>query len=1082
MIRGVLARGLGRGLAALCLCFCVLFSVAARAQEVTDIPATFTAIDLTGRGTPIAAQRPNLAIEVPGDSDGARTVLELRARGPGPDYTWTIFNIRNASPTERKIILLVDEQRFAGSGLFHLKAFGERPDGVVLSSGQDTLERAIAQSGVAASFRIKPMANVTLALEGGATGQSVQIMTLDAFSTHETTLSVVNGGVIAMALFLAFGMLALYGIRMHAAFIAAALFAVAAAGFMALESGYLVRLLPRLPIRGMPFDMLRALVEGFMMFTVALCVVSFNALRQRGILAALGVVSILLLALANLGYGLFDPLKATLSSRLAFAVLAVAGLITAFIVRKNPVGVVRQGLIFWAALTSWTVVAAVFALGEGARSAQHLVLVSSLALVLALMTFTLVSFAFSQGFLAKPLLTDSSRRSLALAGAEHFVWDWRPNEDRLDVGPDLAVALGYDPATWQKSPAAAFRAILNPEDEPIYQALLANRRLEPGHVHEVELRLREASGAERWFALRVRALQGANRLADRVIGTLTDITRTKVVEDRLITDAVHDPVTGLPSRAIFADRLSREIEKPLGRPVRVLLVSLERFKTLNDGLGHDLGDQLLMIAGQRIAACLQDDETASRLTGSQFAVMHVETIDGRDAMVMAEEIRRTIAAPVSLSERNVFLSAVIGISRASSEGYSADTLQAQAAAALHEIQKNGKTGIREFEEGFEDERSARLDLEHELRHAIDSGEIEVLYQPIVNLETRDVAGLEALTRWNHPTQGMLTPAKFLGLAEQAGLLPDITRVVMGEAMRQMGIWQRVLTRERPIYVAINLSADELNDLSFVDHLRALVAREGVRPNTVKIEITESVAMRYPDRARQFLQRLQALGVGVACDDFGTGFSSLASLRDLPFDTLKIDRSFLVAEAMEGRGGVILDTVVALAHGLGMLVVAEGIETEAQASRLLALGCDLGQGYHFSEPLRARDVEALLTVLPRVHAPLPQGYDPVRDEAETVEDQLLSPPPGHAPIAPRPRRAEEEMFEPPVMDEGMFEETADYEPDPEPEELPSIFDMPPAPPPPRGIANAAPKPKLKVKPQPRKKIKVKVKTKARKRRK
>lgn len=1082
MIRGAQTCWLMAGLLTLVMTLLCLPSGKALAQAVTDIPAVFSSFDLTGTGTPIAAQRQNLAIEVPGETEGApRVVLELRARGPGPNYNWTVFNIRNSSPTDRKLVLVVDEQRFAASGLFPLQPFGQRPDGVVLSSGQDTLERSLSQSGVAAIFRIKPMASVTFALEGGRAGQTVQLFTQQAFTARETSLTFVNGAVIAIALLLAFGMLALYGIRSHGAFVAAALFAVAAAGFMGLESGYLVRLLPRLPVRGMPLDMLRALVESLMLFTLSLCVVAFNAIRQRGILARLAVLMIILIAFANIVYATFDPGRATQVARAGFVLMSFAGLVTGLLARNSGTDVVRQGILVWFALVSWSVLAAVFAGGQQAGTLQHVILAGGMALVLALMAFTLVSFAFTQGFLAKPLLTDSSRRSLALAGAEHFVWDWRPNDDRLDIGPDLATALGYDTASWQKSPGTAFRAILHPDDEPVYQALLANQHLEPGRFHEIELRLREAAGTDRWFALRVRALAGPNRKTDRVIGTLTDITRTKVVEDRLITDAVHDPVTGLPSRAIFADRLAREIEKPLARPVRVLLVALERFKTLNDGLGHDLGDQLLMIAGQRIADCLQGDETAARLTGSQFAVMHVENIDGRDVAQLADDIRRAIAAAVPLGERNVFLSAVIGISRSSSEGHGAEALQAQAASALHEAQKQGKAGVREFEEGLEDERTARVDLEQDLRRAINDGEIEVLYQPIVHLETREVAGLEALVRWHHPEQGLLPPSKFLGLAEQAGLLPEITTVVMGEALRQMGIWQRVLTRERPVYMAINLSADELNDLSFIDHLRALIVREGVRPNTVKIEITESVAMRYPDRARAFLQRLQALGVGVACDDFGTGFSSLASLRDLPFDTLKIDRSFLVAEAMEGRGGVILDTVVALAHGLGMLVVAEGIENEAQASRLLALGCDLGQGYHFAEPLPPREVEALLTVLPRVHAPLPAGFEAAAGSALL---EPLAPVPGHAPLAPRLLRPEEEMFEQPRPDDGMFEAEdidqsdplPDFEPDPEPEELPSIFAMarkpvtPPAAARPAGQSQEKPKVRLrvKVKAKPRKK--------------
>lgn len=746
MIRGALTLRLLMGVLALWLTACLALVPAARAQQVIDIPASFNDMDLTGLGAPIAAQRQNLAIEVPGDREGTRTVLELRGRGPGPDYNWTVFNIRNATPAERKFVLVVDEQRFAASGVFELKPFAAWPANVALSSGQETLERALSQSGVTATFVVKPMANVTFALEGGTPGQGVQLMTPQAFSSHEAWLSFANGAVIAVALLLACGLFALYGIRSHGAFVAAGLFAVASAAFMALDSGYLIRLLPRLPIAGMPHDMLRGLIESLMTLALVLCAVSFNAVRQRGIAAALVVTALVLLAFGNLAYVLFDPLHATTAARLGFAFLALAGLAMAFIVRHSDLGIGKYNLLSWFAILGWTVMAASFATSDTAQSMQHTALVTGLALVLALIAFMLTSFALSQGFLTRTLMTDSNRRSLALAGAEHFVWDWRPFEDRLDVGPELAVTLGYDKATWMKAPASSFRAVLHPDDEPLYQALLTNRSLEPGRIHEIELRLREALGEYRWFALRVRALPGANQRTDRVIGTLTDITRNKVVEDRLITDAVHDPVTGLPSRVVFADRLGREIEKPLARPVRVLLIALERFKTLNEGLGHDLGDQLLLIAGRRIADCLNDDKSAARLSGSQFAVMHVEVIDGRDAMTLAEDIRRAIAEPVTLGERSVFLSASIGISRPSTDGYGADTLQSQAASALHELQKQGKASIREFEAGIEDERPARLDLEHELRRALDMGEIEVLYQPIVTLETREVAGLEALVR------------------------------------------------------------------------------------------------------------------------------------------------------------------------------------------------------------------------------------------------------------------------------------------------------------------------------------------------
>jgi diguanylate cyclase (GGDEF)-like protein len=436
------------------------------------------------------------------------------------------------------------------------------------------------------------------------------------------------------------------------------------------------------------------------------------------------------------------------------------------------------------------------------------------------------------------------------------------------------------------------------------------------------------------------------------------------------------------------------------------MVGIERFKVVNDGLGHDLGDQILLVAGQRISDCLTKDETVARVSGSQFCIMCLENIDSRDAHSLADEIVTKLANAIPVMNSDVVLSVSIGISRISSEGYSASELQKQAASALNEAQNRGSRTVLEYDVSIKDERADRLALESDLRRAIDRREIEVHYQPIVDLETREIAGLEALARWLHPKRGMLPPSDYIGLAEQSGLINEIGDLILSEAARQMGIWQRVLTRNRPVFVSVNLSSEQLSETSLLDKLALIIAREGLQPHSLKIELTESVVMRFPERTRLLVERLRSLGVGVACDDFGTGFSNLASLRDLQFDTLKMDRSFIADGALKARGGLILASVINLANSLGMRVVAEGIEDEEQAARLLSFGCNLGQGYYLGEPVPAREVHALLAVLPVVE-PLHQP--------EFVD----APTPGLAPMAPR-----------------FAAERAYYEE--EPEELPSLF--------------------------------------------
>ncbi len=704
--------------------------------------------------------------------------------------------------------------------------------------------------------------------------------------------------------------------------------------------------------------------------------------------------------------------------------------------------------LFWAALLLWCFFAAIALSGESYAPVWHAAILAGLTGVVSILAFVCLRLAFAQGFMSKPYLRDSSRRSLALTGAQHFLWDWQPQEGILDVGVELAHRLGHANDRLRSTAAKRwFAALLHPADELAYQKLLDLRSLQPGSFVEQDLRLRDTQGEYHWYSLRARSLPGASGTSARLIGTLTDISRNKQTEDRLINESIHDPVTGLPSRALFMDRLEQDIAKPLALPRHILMVGLERFKILNEGLGHDLGDQLLLEAGQRIGKLLKTEESVARISGSRFAVMHVETIDGISAITLAEEIVDILAEPFNLLGQEIYLAACIGISLQSAAGISAVELQKQAETALHEAQSEGPRSIAEYHNEITDTRADNVMLEADLRRAIDRHEIEVHYQPILNLLTREVAGFEALARWQHPERGLLQPGEFIGMAEQAGMISDIGNLVLAEAIRQMGIWQRVLTRNRPVFMAINVSSDQLSDTGFQDRLNSIIAREGVLPYAVKIEITESVAMRFPERARQLIQRLSALGIGVACDDFGTGFSNLSSLRDLAFDTLKMDRSFITGDGLLNRGGVILQSVVNMAHSLGMVVVAEGIETEEQAQHLLLMGCELGQGYALAPPMPPRDIHGLLAVLPVI--PDTTEVPQEREFDETMRDTEM----------------EDEIFE-----------------DVEPEELPSLFSVySPKPAPKKAKKKPAPakaKPKAKVKAKP---IKKTVKSKTSKRR-
>jgi diguanylate cyclase (GGDEF)-like protein len=1056
-------------------------AVAARAETLVNLQPDQHLVDLTEHGTRVAAQRRNLQLEVPGESDNSRAVLELRGEGPGPEFSWTIFTFRNAGPEKRAFILAIDAQRLAASGIVNLQPFGSQLVSDQWLSKSVEFSQQISATGDAFRFELNPAQSITVGLEGRAVLIGARIYDVQSFAQREASLAFLRGAALAVAFVLSLSIFALYGIRANRAFLVGGFFGLCCLLMMALEAGYFGPSAFKIGELAVTMQEVRAVVESLVAFGCGLLLWGLTSLKKRGFKGDLPFMLLLLGLAALVGISFYDPNYSTKAARWAVTILVISGFIASIRARRNAAEVMDNATLFWSTLVLWVFLGAVAIGGESLSPLWHAITLAGLTTVLGVLAFACLRLAFAQGFLSKPYLTDSSRRSLALTGADHFLWDWQPQENALEVGVELARSLGSKEKLNPMMASRWFAALIHPSDEMAYRSCLDLRQLKAGDFVEQELRLRDTAGEYHWFALRARALPGPRGIPARLIGTLTDITRNKQTEDKLITESIHDPVTGLPTRALFMDRLEREVSKPISHPHRVLMIGIERFKILNEGLGHELGDQLLMAAGQRIAECLKNSESVARISGSRFAVMHVENIDGRSAEALADEIIQKLAEPINVLSQEVYLSACIGISLKSSPRGNSSELQQQAETALHEAQSHGPRSVVTFHEKIEDERADNVALETDLRRAIMRNEIEVHYQPIVNLVTRDIVGLEALARWRHPVRGLLQPADFIGMAEQAGLIREVGDIVLIEAIRQIGIWQRVLTRNKPIYMAVNVSADQLSDIRFLDRLNAMLAREGALPYSIKIEITESVVMRYPERARQLIQRLRGVGIGVACDDFGTGFSNLSSLRELAFDTLKIDRSFLASNGLEGRGSVILQSVINMAHSLGMAVVAEGVETEDQAIQLVQLGCELGQGFALGHPITAREVHQLLAVLPVV----PQ--EEVEPEPETEAEPEFEHVPAPTPVAkprsvPRPALTPTSRSTPltelvqrmalPEEEEEFDEEfDEDFEEDEfEPEELPSIFSLPaghkPEPKPvaqrPKPVTNAKPKPKAKPK--------------------
>ena len=446
-----------------------------------------------------------------------------------------------------------------------------------------------------------------------------------------------------------------------------------------------------------------------------------------------------------------------------------------------------------------------------------------------------------------------------------------------------------------------------------------------------------------------------------------DISERKAFEERLEYQATHDPLTGLPNRTLFLDRLELALARSRrsSRTVAVLFCDLDHFKVVNDSLGHSAGDRLLVALAQRLREALRPGDTVARFGGDEFVILCDELDTQQDAVDIAERIHRAVHEPLTIGSTEVFAAISIGIAFATAET-GPETMIRDADAAMYLAKERGRARYEVYDETMRATLVERLDIESALRRAITRHELRVVYQPTIDLISGSVVGVEALLRWDHPERGLLVPGEFIDVAEETGLIVPIGSWVIEQACRQAQRWQSARPNEH-LLVSVNLSGRQLDNPALIDTVREVIETTGVDANLLGLEITESVVMRDPIASTVALQALKDLGVRLAVDDFGTGYSSLAYLRRFPVDLLKVDRAFvdgLDPEAGDAEDRAIVAAVVSLAHTLGMQAIAEGVETAAQLAELRALGCDMAQGYFIAKPLTAPDLDDLLSRHPQ----------------------------------------------------------------------------------------------------------------------
>jgi diguanylate cyclase (GGDEF)-like protein len=936
----------------------------AHAIEAMTVEPNQEKIDITAKGELYEGRGDRLQIETAPGPDGYIGRMAVSASTPGTNPGWLVFALTN--PTSERIVrwLVAPRYTLADSRVFWPILDAPRISALTPSLGfrPETLKSARADI-----FRLnlEPGQTVTFAAElASPQVPRLNLWDPNAYQAKQQDRMLFNGVLLGITGLLAIFLTAIFAANHRAIFPATALVAWAALAYFCVDFGFWNKLFPVGPDRTALY---RAAAEAGLAASLVLFLYTFLRIGLwHGWIKTLFwgwiAVQFVLIFVA-----IVDPASAAGLARASL--VAVAGVGTGLIAYFALRGQDRALSLIpsWMLLIVWLFGAAMVVLGKLSGDLVVSGLVAGLVLILVLLGFTVTQFAFRSGgaplSLGPPSLVHL--KSLAVDGSGTHIFQWHAGRDQITVANDVEQELGLEPGALNVA-VDDFLQYMHASDRERFRLMLWSLQEKQGGDLQIDFRLRRQDGTYLWYDLRAHAAPSENARLLRCTGLMRDVTNLKRSHERLIHDAVHDSLTGLPNRELFMDRLqgaiTRAREGQANRPT-VLFIDIDRFKNVNKSFGLVIGDSMLLTLGRRLSRHLNPQDTLARLGADQFAILLISDPDPHQVASLAERVRRALRTPMKISSKEIILTASIGIVVHDSSQATAQDMLREGELAMLRAKRGGADRIEIFNPAMRGEDESKLPLESELRKALERQQILVLYQPITRLASNQLAGFEALMRWDHPTRGRLGAEDFIPLAEESGLIVELGSYVLGQALEEASRWHKMLPRDRdPLFVSVNVSSRQLFRQDMVQEIRLMLAREAVPKGTLKLEITESLVMENPERAVEILTWLKTFGASLALDDFGTGYSSLSYLHRFPVDTIKVDRSLVRDSGLNGSTPLILRSVIALSHELGKEVVAEGVETQADASYLRSIGCEYGQGYYYGEPMAAKDVASLLAAL------------------------------------------------------------------------------------------------------------------------
>ncbi len=923
-----------------------------------DVSTRASALDLSAGLEWHRNHQGPLQITAAADAQGIVRRIEVPSSDDKARGTWVTFALTNSSDAQLDRLLVAPQYRLVGSGLFWPDLGTSRIRSVTPSQGF-LPERQFSRQADVFRLTLDPGAVVTFVAElNGSRLPQLYLWEPNAYKDNVNRLAFYKGIVLGVAGLLALFLAVLMILRGGLVFTASAALAWAALAYLGIDFGFLSRFLA-LPAGG--DQIYRAGGEALLAASLLLFVYSYLRLNRWHV----GFVPLMLVgasALAGLMVlAVYQAPTAAGLARLSFGLITIAGigLIVAFAWRGFDRAIMLVPT--WLLLLAWVIGAGLVITGRISNDIAAPALAGGLVLIVLLIGFTVMQHAVAGGSMLHDDTQDRERRALALTGSGDMVWDWDIDRDRLFTSARVEKILGLTFGALN-GPAHKWLDTLHPSDRDVYREALDGVVTHQRSYIAQELRLKAHDGHYLTFLLRARPVIGTDGAIIRCVGTIADITETKLAQERLLHDAVNDNLTGLPNRLLYHDRLQAvltrtRLEQAPGPTL--MAINVDRFRAVNDAHGLAVGDAILLTISRRLMRLLRPQDTLARIGGDRFAVMLTTDHDAKSIARFAKRVRAAVNEPISFSMHELSLTCSIGIVRQGADSISLDavTLLRDAELAMYHARGLGGDRIEVFRPALR--QGSPVPLETELAGALDRNQIELYYQPIVSLEDNMLRGFEALMRWRHPRRGLVLPNDFLAIAERNGQIADLGLYVLSQAAQQLGTWQRQYPMLQPLVMSVNISNRQLLRHDLVREIKAVVARSNVRPNTLILEITESLMIENPELASHIISQIQAFDIRLSLDDFGTGYSSLSNLRRFPFDMLKIDSTF-VRQSEDKDHPHILGSIVSLAHDLGMEVVAEGIETKEDARQVAQFGAEYAQGFLYGRPMSQSQAEQYLT--------------------------------------------------------------------------------------------------------------------------